>query len=63
MMHHGTADETCPFPWAATTQRLLEQAGADSRLEVYRGEHHSFVPQWQASIERSVRFIRRQFAA
>ena len=44
LMHHGTADETCPFPWATTTQRLLRGAGVDSRLEVYQGEQHAFVP-------------------
>ena len=63
LIHHGSADETCPFPWATTTQRLLERAGTDSRLEVYRGEHHSFIPQWQDSIERTVEFLRRQFSA
>ena len=62
LIHHGSADETCPFPWATTTQRLLERAGADSRLEVYRGEHHTFVPQWQDSIERTVEFLRRRLA-
>ncbi|MFC6285990.1 alpha/beta hydrolase family protein [Nocardioides sp. GCM10027113] len=60
LMHHGTADETCPFPWARTTQRLLTEAGADSRLEVYEGERHAFVPQWQDSIEATVRFLRRE---
>lgn len=63
LMHHGSVDETCPFPWATTTQRLLERAGADSRLEVYRGERHTFGPQWQASIERTVEFLRRRFDA
>jgi dipeptidyl aminopeptidase/acylaminoacyl peptidase len=63
LMHHGSADETCPFPWATTTQRLLERAGADSRLEVYQGEHHTFVPQWQDSIERTVEFLRRRLGA
>jgi dipeptidyl aminopeptidase/acylaminoacyl peptidase len=63
LMHHGTADETCPFPWATTTQRLLEDAGVDSRLEVYRGETHAFYPQWQLSIERTVRFLRRRLGS
>ncbi len=60
LIHHGTADETCPFPWARATQRALERAGADSILEVYDGEHHSFVPRWQDSIERTVQFLRRR---
>lgn len=60
LLHHGTDDETCPYPWARTTQRLLERAGADSTLEVYRGEMHAFAPQWQDSIERTVQFLRRR---
>jgi dipeptidyl aminopeptidase/acylaminoacyl peptidase len=60
LIHHGTADETCPFPWARTTQRLLQRAGVDSTLEVYAGEHHAFVPRWQDSIERTVQFLRRR---
>lgn len=60
LIHHGTADETCPFRWATTTQRLLERAGADSRLEVYEGEHHAFAPRWQDSIVRTVQFLRRR---
>ncbi len=63
LMHHGTKDETCPFRWATTTQRLLERAGARSSLEVYDGETHTFIPQWQASIERTVQFLRRQLDA
>jgi dipeptidyl aminopeptidase/acylaminoacyl peptidase len=59
LMHHGTSDETCPFRWARTTQRLLTDAGVRSRLAVYPGEHHSFVPRWQDSIVRTVRFLRR----
>jgi dipeptidyl aminopeptidase/acylaminoacyl peptidase len=58
LMHHGTNDESCPFPWARTTQRLLTRAGVDSRLEVYPGEMHAFVPRWQDSIVRTVQFLR-----
>ena len=61
LIHHGTADETCPFRWALATQRLLERAGVDSTLEVYEGEHHSFAPRWQDSIERTVSFLRRDY--
>jgi len=60
LIHHGTADETCPFRWATTTQRLLRRGGVDSRLEVHEGEHHAFVPQWQASMVRTVQFLRRR---
>lgn len=60
LMHHGTDDETCPFPWARETERRLLRAGVDARLDVYPGERHSFEPQWQESIERTVRFLRRR---
>jgi len=60
LIHHGTNDESCPIRWSRTTQRLLEKAGVDSRLEVYEGEQHAFGPQWPLSMERTVRFLRRQ---
>jgi len=62
LLHHGSADEICPFLWARETQRLMQRAGADSRLEVYDGELHAFIPQWELSIRRTVRFLRRQLA-
>ena len=58
LIHHGTGDETCPVAWSRTTHRLLTRAGADSVLELYPGEAHAFVPLWQRSIERTVRFLR-----
>lgn len=59
LMHHGTEDESCPFPWARATHRALRAAGIDARLEVYPGEHHAFVPRWEDSIRLTVRFLRR----
>ena len=40
--------------------RLLNRAGVDARLFVYEGEEHAFGPQWPLSMERTVRFLRRQ---
>ncbi len=60
LIHHGTNDESCPVRWSRTTQRLLEKAGVRSRLEIYEGEQHAFGPQWPLSMERTVRFLRRQ---
>ncbi len=60
LIHHGTLDESCPVAWSRTTQRFLQRAGVDSRLEIYRGEHHAFGPQWPLSMERTVSFLRRQ---
>jgi dipeptidyl aminopeptidase/acylaminoacyl peptidase len=60
LIHHGTNDESCPIRWSRTTQRRLVAAGVDSRLEVYRGEQHAFGPQWPLSMERTLRFLRRE---
>ncbi len=60
LIHHGTLDESCPVGWSRTTQRLLRGAGVDSTLEIYRGEQHAFGPQWPLSMERTVRFLRRE---
>ncbi len=61
LIHHGTADPTCPFPWATKTNELLKQAGADVVFEVYEGEKHTFDEQWRTAMDRTVRFVRGQF--
>ena len=63
LIHHGTADDTCPMAWSRTTQRLLTEAGADATLRVYRGEQHAFIPQWPRSMDRTIAFLRRRLAA
>lgn len=59
LIHHGTADSTCPFRWSVKTHRLMRQAGVEATLAVYEGEEHAFIAQWQDSIERTVTFLRR----
>jgi dienelactone hydrolase len=59
LIHHGTADDTCPLWWSRETHRLLTRAGADSRLELYDGEGHAFGPQFPASMRATVAFLRR----
>ncbi|WP_082534057.1 S9 family peptidase [Marmoricola sp. Leaf446] len=63
LIHHGTADDTCPPPWSRRTHRLLRAADVDSTLRLYAGEQHAFVPQWPLSMERTVRFLRRRLRA
>ncbi|WP_114422379.1 alpha/beta hydrolase family protein [Nocardioides houyundeii] len=63
LAHHGTLDESCPLPWARTTQRLMAEAGVDSTLRLYPGEHHAFGPQWLDSMRLTVRFLRRELSA
>ena len=63
LIHHGTSDDSCPIAWSRTTQRLLRRDGVDSRLRVYQGEEHAFGPQWPLSMDRTVRFLRREMQA
>ncbi len=62
LAHHGTADGTCPPPWARTTQRLMREAGVDSRLSWWQGEDHAFYARWQDSMDQTLRFLRRELA-
>ncbi len=59
LIHHGTSDDSCPIRWSRATQRLMRDAGVESRLLVYPGEEHAFVPQWDQSMRRTIAFLRR----
>jgi dipeptidyl aminopeptidase/acylaminoacyl peptidase len=59
IIHHGTADESVPFPWSQRSLAALQRAGKEVRLYVYEGEHHAFGPQWLTSIRRTVSFLDR----
>jgi dipeptidyl aminopeptidase/acylaminoacyl peptidase len=59
VIHHGTSDDTCPPQWSRDTQAALKRAGKDSTLYWYEGEEHAFVPQWPASMRRTVQFLDR----
>lgn len=63
LIHHGTADETCPPQWAHDTHAALRAAGADVTLQLYEGEPHAFEGDWQLSIERSAAFFAEHLAA
>jgi len=63
LIHHGTSDDQCPIRWSRTTQRLLHKAGVDSNLRIYQGEEHAFIPQWPLSMDRTIRFLRKQMPA
>ena len=58
MMHHGTLDESCPYRWAVATREALERADVDLTFHAYEGEHHTFYPQWEQSMRRTVDFLR-----
>jgi len=59
LVHHGTADDTCPIAWSRSTVAALEKEGVDVTLRTYRGEGHTFERQWQTSIERTGAFFDR----
>ncbi len=63
LIHHGTADESCPYRWSRTSLRALERAGVDVRLLTYQGEAHAFGPQWPLSMRRTVAFFDRRLRA
>ena len=63
LMHHGRVDRTCPYRWATATQRALVAVGADSELITYDGEDHTFYARWAESMDRTIAFLRAQFAA
>lgn len=59
LVHHGTADDTCPIAWADATVEALTDAGADVTYQTYPGEGHAFSAAWASSMERTVRFFQR----
>ena len=63
LIHHGTSDDQCPIRWSRTTQRLLQKAGVESTLRIYQGEEHAFIPQWPLSMDRTIRFLRKNMPA
>jgi dipeptidyl aminopeptidase/acylaminoacyl peptidase len=58
LVHHGTADATCPVQWADATVAALEQAGADVTYLRYPGEGHAFSAAWADSMTATVAFFR-----
>jgi dipeptidyl aminopeptidase/acylaminoacyl peptidase len=59
LIHHGTADESCPIRWSRASYAALRRAGVDTRLFVYPGEPHAFIDAWPTSMRRTVRFFER----
>ena len=62
LIHHGTADTSCPIEWSEATVTAMQQAGKPVEIAVYPGQPHVFTSQWTASIERSADFLKRYLA-
>ena len=58
LLHHGTADDTCPPAWSRATVRTLHKAGKQARLVTYEGEGHTMYGQWERSMRRTAAFFR-----
>lgn len=58
MVHHGTADDTCPPGWARETVGALRAAGKDVTYHEYPGQGHAFDSGWALSMRRSIDFLR-----
>jgi dipeptidyl aminopeptidase/acylaminoacyl peptidase len=56
-VHHGTADDVCPIVWSDATTSALQDAGVETRYEVFEGEGHAFGPQFVDSMERTAMFL------
>lgn len=59
LVHHGTADDTCPIGWADETVAAMERQGVDVTYERYPGEGHAFSAAWADSMATTVEFFRR----
>ncbi|WLW50504.1 alpha/beta hydrolase family protein [Streptomyces sp. YU58] len=59
LIHHGTADDTCPIAWSRQTAAAFEKAGKDVQLRTYQGEGHTFYPQWRRSMDTTMDFFER----
>ena len=62
LVHHGTADATCPVEWADATVRALKRADADVTYLRYPGEGHAFSSAWQTSMRRTVKFFNKNLS-
>lgn len=58
MMHHGRLDESCPYRWATATHQALQKADVDVTFHTYENEGHTFYPEWELSMRRTVDFLR-----
>jgi dipeptidyl aminopeptidase/acylaminoacyl peptidase len=63
LIHHGTADESCPIRWSRETLTAMKEAGVRARMYTYEGEPHAFIAQWPLSMQRTTAFLRANLEA
>lgn len=63
LVHHGTADDTCPIRWSDETVAALRAAGADVTYHRYRGEGHQLYAAYDLAMRRTIGFLRRHLEA
>ena len=59
MIHHGTNDESCKVAWSERAASQMKALNKDVTLHIYKGEQHAFGPQWELSMQRSVKFFEK----
>ena len=59
LIHHGTADGSCPIKWSEEAAAALKAAGKQVTYYVYPGQRHTFTSQWPLSIRRTHDFLER----
>jgi len=59
LIHHGTADESCPIRWSRETVAQLRQLEKQVWFHPYAGEPHAFIDAWPLSMRRTVGFFDR----
>lgn len=62
MVHHGTADETCPIEWTEETVTALRDSEVDVTYHRYQDEGHQLYAEYTRSMRRTVAFLREHLA-
>ncbi len=57
LLHHGTDDESCPYPWSERLADSLKAHGKDLTFYSYPKEKHEFINLWPQVMERTTDFF------
>ena len=57
MLHHGTADESCPIEWSDKFVAALKTAGKNITYFTYPDEPHEFINAWPTVMRRTTEFF------